>query len=246
MKISDEGLRLIKSFEGYHSRLKDGGCAAYLCPAGVPTIGWGCTEGVKLGMTWTEQEAEDALRGELAKFEAGVARYVTVGLNQNEFDALVSLTYNIGLGAFHGSSVLKCLNNDDRAGAAKAFMMWRKGGGKVLPGLVSRRQRESALFLKPDERPDEPFMPQKVEAVSTPPSRKVVAVGTSAVTAGTAVVAETGIPAPPAVIDSSTSAVAAWKGLALKALADPLLLGGLAVVAAVFLVPWLMDRWREA
>lgn len=246
MQMSDEGLRLVKSFEGYHSRQKDGSCAAYLCPARVPTIGWGCTEGVRLGMTWTEGEAEAGLRRELAKFEAGVQRLVTVDLTQNQFDALVSLTYNIGLGAFAKSTVLKRLNRGDYEGAAQAFHAWRKGGGRVLGGLISRRQREAALFLKPDERPADPYMPQKVEPVITPPSRKVVAVGTTAVTGGAAVVAETGIPPPPGVVENTTSAVAAWKGLALKALADPLLLGGLVVVAAVFFVPWIIDKWRAA
>ena len=96
MQISDDGLRLIKSFEGYLDKQSDGSCVAYLCPAGVPTLGWGCTEGVKLGMRWTEADAEAALRREIAKFEAGVARLVTVEINQNEFDALVSFHYNTG------------------------------------------------------------------------------------------------------------------------------------------------------
>lgn len=246
MNISDNGLRLVKSFEGYHTRQKDGSCAAYLCPAGVATIGWGCTEGVKLGMTWTEAEAEAGLRRELAKFEAGVARCVTVDLNQNEFDALVSLSYNIGLAGFQKSSVLRKLNADDRDGAAAAFALWNKGGGRVLKGLVSRREREAALFRKPVAEPDEPFMPQRVEQSAVPPSRKIVAVGTSAVTAGGAVIAENGIPPPPVVVDHSTSALAAWKSLVFKSLADPLLLGGLAIVAAVFVVPWVLDKWRAA
>lgn len=246
MNISDNGLRLIKSFEGYLTKQADGSCVAYLCPAGVPTIGWGCTEGVHLGMRWTEAEATAALARELAKFEAGVARLVTVDLNQNEFDALVSLTYNIGLGAFGKSTVLRKLNAGDRAGAADAFHAWRKGGGRVLPGLVSRRQREAALFLKPPHQPDEPYMPQRVEAVPAPISRKVVAVGTSVATGGTAVIAQQGIPPPPAVVDTSTSNIGAWVSLATKALADPILLGGLSVVAAVFIVPWLLDKWRAA
>lgn len=246
MKLSSEGRRLIFSFEGLHRDIGNGKYVAYRCPAGVWTIYAGLTEGVHDGMTCTADEGEAMFAREIAQFEAGVARYVTVPLTQNEFDALVSLTYNIGLGAFQKSTVLKRLNKGDKAGAASAFHAWRKGGGRVLPGLVSRRQREAALFLKPDDRPADPYMPQKVEAVKTPPSRKMVAVGTSAVTAGTAVVAETGIPAPPTVVDSSAGAVAAWKALAMKAVADPFLLGGLAIVAAVFIMPWLMDRWRDA
>lgn len=133
MQISDEGLRLIRSFEGYHTRLKDGSCAAYLCPAHVPTIGFGCTEGVRLGMVWTAEEAEAALRREIAKFEAAVNRLVTVSINQNEFDAMVSLAYNIGAAAFERSSVLKRLNKGDRSGAGQVFEMWNKGGAACFP-----------------------------------------------------------------------------------------------------------------
>ena len=168
MKISDEGLRLVKSFEGYHTRLKDGSCAAYLCPARVATIGWGCTEGVKLGMVWTEAEAEAALLREIAKFENAVNTSVTVEISQNEFDAMVSLAYNIGAAGFKRSSVLRRLNKGDRTGAAKAFHMWNRGGGRILAGLVSRRAREAALFLKPVSAPEEPFMPQAVECSATP------------------------------------------------------------------------------
>ena len=217
MKISDEGLRLIRSFEGYHTRLKDGSCAAYLCPARVPTIGWGCTEGVKLGMVWTEQEAEDALRREIAKFEAIVAKHVTVEINQNERDALISLAYNIGEGGrdrrgkiipgFSTSSVLKRLNKGDRVGAARAFPLWNKGGGRVLPGLVSRRAREAALFLKPVEAPDEPFMPQAVEPSREPPKPATVAVCTASA-GGLAMPFLPSIPAPPV---DAVSNVAGWQ-----------------------------------
>lgn len=165
MKLSDEGLRLIKSFEGYHTRLPNGDCAAYLCPANVPTIGWGCTEGVKLGMVWTEAQAEEGLLRELAKFEAGVTRLVTVEMNQNEYDALVSFSYNVGLGALGRSTLLKRLNKGDRMGAAQEFRKWTRGGGRVLRGLVARREREAALFLKPVEAPEEPSMPQQVSEV---------------------------------------------------------------------------------
>ena len=213
MNISDEGLRLICSFEGYHTHLKDGSCAAYLCPAGVPTIGWGCTEGVRLGMVWTEAEAEAGLAREIAKFEAAVSRLVTVSINQNEYDSMVSLAYNIGSAGFARSTVLKRLNKGDKAGAAKAFALWKYGGGRVLPGLVSRRQREAALFLKPVEAPDEPFMAQSVTEAREV-SKPAVAVGTTA-----AVIAVTeAAPAiiPPAVPDAITqgiSNVGAWKGV---------------------------------
>lgn len=210
MKLSDEGLRLIKSFEGYHTRLKDGSCAAYLCPAKVPTIGFGCTEGVKLGLVWTADEAEAALRREIAKFEAAVNRSVTVAVSQNEYDAMVSLAYNIGAAAFARSTVLRRLNKGDRAGAAKAFHLWNKGGGRILAGLVSRRAREAALFLKPAEAPEEPFMPQAVEASREPPKPATVAAGTCAA-GGLALPFMPSIPAPP--VDAVAS-VAGWQNAA--------------------------------
>jgi lysozyme len=215
MQISDEGLRLIRSFEGYHTRLKDGSCAAYLCPAHVPTIGFGCTEGVKLGMVWTAEEAEAALRREIAKFEAVVNRLVTASINQNEFDAMVSLAYNIGAAAFERSSVLKRLNKGNRAGAAQAFEMWNKGGGRVLPGLVSRRKREAALFLKPVEAPQEPAMPQAVtEAKPVTPTQ--VAIGTAvaapvAVEAVTTVLPSLPVPDVPVAVTQSVTNIEAWK-----------------------------------
>jgi lysozyme len=214
MKLSEEGLRLIKSFEGYHTRLEDGSCAAYLCPAGVATIGYGCTVGVKLGMVWTAEQAESALLREISKFEDAVNRNVTVEINQNEFDAMVSLAYNIGAAGFARSSVLRRLNKGDRKGAEQAFHLWNKGGGRVLAGLVSRRMREAALFLKPVEKPEEPFMPQAVVASSEPAKPATVATGA----AGAAVVATQVIPGlpvpsvPPEITDSLTN-VSAWKGI---------------------------------
>ena len=180
----------LKRYEGYHRALPDGSCAAYQKKyrgkLDRVTIGWGCTEGIELGMVWTREEAEAALHREMAKFEAAVTRYVTVPLNQNEFDALCLLTYNIGIEAFARSTVLKRLNKEDRLGAAQAFNLWNKVGKYVEPGLVSRRASESALFLKPVEAPTEPAMPQTVEPSAEPVSKTAVAVGTSvAVGAGT-------------------------------------------------------------
>ncbi len=181
MNISDDGVKLIKSFEGYLTRQPDGSCVAYLCPARVPTIGWGCTEGVRLGMRWTEAEAIEGLKRELAKHEAAVNRLVTVEINQNQFDALTSFSYNCGVGALQKSTLLKRLNKGDYDGAAQAFASWNKGGGRVLKGLVARRAREAALFLKPVEQPSEPYMPQKVD--------QTVEVSTTAKVGGGAAVA---------------------------------------------------------
>ena len=168
MHISQSGLDLIKSFEGYLDALPDGSCRTYRCPANVLTIGWGCTEGVTEGLVWTKAQAEEGLRREMLKHEAAVKRLVTVDLNQNQFDALTSFAYNCGSGALESSTLLKKLNAGDFDGAAKGFLLWNKGGGSVLPGLVKRRQRESLLFLTPTSPPQAPEMPQKVEA-SAPP-----------------------------------------------------------------------------
>ena len=165
MNLSAQGLSLIKSFEGYHTRLPDGGCTAYYCPAGVVTIGYGCTEGIRMGMVWTHDQAEAALRVEIAKFAAAVTRLVTVPMNQNQYDALVSFAYNCGEGALAHSTILRKFNAGDADGAAQAFGMWVKGGGRVLPGLVTRRAREAALFRTSAEAADEPSMPQAVEEV---------------------------------------------------------------------------------
>lgn len=195
MKLSSEGLRLVKSFEGYHTKLPDGGCKAYRCPAGVWTCGFGCTEGVTANTQWTEAEATERLATEIAKFEAAVLRHVTVPLNQNQFDALVSFAYNCGEGALKKSTLLKFVNKEQWEKAAKQFPRWNRGGGRVLPGLVARRAREAALFMKPVEKPDEPYMPQAVEPPAT--VFAPVAVG-GTVAVGTGAGAAAGvIPVPP-------------------------------------------------
>lgn len=139
MKTSDTGLALIKRFEGL--RLK-----AYRCPAGILTIGYGTTRGVKTGQTITEARADELLREDVQAFEQAVTETVTVPLTQGQFDALVSLTYNIGPGAFRASTLLRLLNRGEYAQAAAQFDRWNRGGGKVLPGLVKRRAAERRLF----------------------------------------------------------------------------------------------------
>ena len=140
MKISDEGLALIKSFEGL--RLE-----AYMpTPDDVPTIGYGHTKGVQMGDSCTEEQATEWLREDCADAEECVNKFVRVPLAQNEFDALVSLTFNIGCGAFKGSTLLKLLNNADYDGAAAQFPRWSKQAGNTLAGLVRRREAERRMF----------------------------------------------------------------------------------------------------
>jgi lysozyme len=141
-RITKEGLELIKSFEGL--RLE-----TYLCPANIPTIGYGSTGShVKMGMKITETEAEDLLIEDLERFEVGVEKLCKVQLSDNEFSALVSFSFNVGLGALEKSTLLKVLNSGDKVGAAPQFLRWNKAGGKVLNGLTKRREAEMKLFLK--------------------------------------------------------------------------------------------------
>jgi len=141
MNINPAGLKLVKEFEGL--RLK-----AYRCPAGVLTIGYGHTGGVREGQVITEAEAEELLKKDLLIFERGVKNYVKVPLTDNQFSALVSFAYNVGLGAFGKSTLLRKINSRDYNGAAAEFARWNRGGGKILPGLVRRREAEKALFNK--------------------------------------------------------------------------------------------------
>jgi lysozyme len=125
--------------------------SAYLCPAKKWTIGYGHTRTAKPGMKITADEAKALLDGDLAWATAAVNRLARVPLNQNQFDALVSLVYNIGESAFAGSTVLRRLNGGDYAGAASAFEMWNKitdsAGKKVVSrGLANRRASERLLF----------------------------------------------------------------------------------------------------
>lgn len=139
MRINAAGLEILKKFEGL--RLD-----AYRDVAGVWTIGWGHTGDVKPGMRVTKHQAGAILDVDLDKFERGVGDLVHVA-NENQFSALVSLAFNIGLGALGKSTLLKRFNNGEHYAAGNEFLKWRLSAGKVQPGLVKRRVAERALFL---------------------------------------------------------------------------------------------------
>lgn len=147
-KINQAGLDLIKEFEGFRASTYDDG-------VGVLTIGYGTTAraGVGIvpqrGMTITEAEAEYYLAKGINKFIAAIEPAITAPINENQFAAYVSLAYNIGPGAFKKSSTLRHFNACDKERAAKNILLWNKAGGKVLRGLVRRREAERALFLTP-------------------------------------------------------------------------------------------------
>ena len=139
MKTSRRGINLIKQFEGVR-------LTAYKCPAGVYTIGYGHTRGVKRGMKITEEEASAYLTTDLLNSEKAVERYDSVyHWNQNEFDALVSFTFNCG-----AANLRSLLRNGrrNRSQIAETLPLYRKAGGKVLKGLERRRAAEKALFLE--------------------------------------------------------------------------------------------------
>lgn len=139
MKTSQRGINLIKQFEGVR-------LTAYKCPAGVYTIGYGHTRGVTRGMKITEEEASAFLTADLLNSERAVERYNSVyHWNQNEFDALVSFTFNCG-----ATNLRSLLRNGqrNRSQIAATLPLYRKAGGKVLKGLERRRTAEKALFLE--------------------------------------------------------------------------------------------------
>lgn len=138
--IGSKGIALIKKYEGLR-------LAAYRCPAGVPTLGYGSTSGIRMGMTCTESQAEQMLRKDLVRFEAAVNRLVKVKITQNMFDALCSFAFNLGEANLANSTLLRLLNAGDFKGASAQFERWNKAAGKVLKGLTLRRQAEAALFL---------------------------------------------------------------------------------------------------
>lgn len=215
---------LVKSFEGYHTRLPDGSCRAYLDTLAKPnvwTIGYGCTEGVHAGMVWTEAEAESALMRELEKHAAIVDRVVTVPIGENNRSALISFQYNTG--GLPKSTLLKKLNKGDFDGAAREFDLWNKAGGTVYKGLVRRRAAERALFemdaRDPDIPADEPDMPQAVDQPG-------------AVTPGKAAVVLT----PPAAVSTGLTIMDAWQAVGDKISAHAQWIIGKPIIAAVLVL----------
>ena len=142
MKTSEEGIALIKKFEGCK-------LDAYQCSADVWTIGFGTTQGVKKGATCSQDEAETFLANDLCQFEQSILKMVDVSLKQNEFDALISWIYNLGASNFSESTLLRRINDNtdsSRADIPYQIKRWNRAGGKVLDGLVRRREAEALLW----------------------------------------------------------------------------------------------------
>jgi lysozyme len=148
MRVSDEGIKLIKHFEGVHKK-------PYICPAGYWTVGVGhlISRSAELPIEWdrvlSPGEIDDLLRKDLRRFELGVLRLLgTVQPNQSEFDALVSFSFNLGLGCFQRSTVRSAFIRGDKKRSGEVLLKYRLAGGRILPGLVRRRQAELALLMR--------------------------------------------------------------------------------------------------
>lgn len=164
--INDEAISLIKHFESLHDGdLSKVGLQPKMCPAKVWTAGWGHALTDEKGKflkgladknkayahklaNLTVEQADELLDTDLIKFEKSVDGLVKATINENQRSALVSLTFNIGAGNFKTSTLLKKLNAGDYQGAAKEFCKWDKSDGIVMAGLIARRAKEEALFLK--------------------------------------------------------------------------------------------------
>lgn len=143
MKISQACIDLVKRFEGFCG-------TAYRCPAGKLTLGYGHTDGVKVGDTITQEQAERQLAHDLSLYAAAILRALDadeIEVTQGQLDALVSFAYNVGCTALLKSTLWRKLKDGDIQGAADEFGRWTKAGGIILPGLVKRRQAERNLFL---------------------------------------------------------------------------------------------------
>lgn len=147
MKTSQQGIDFIKQFEGFRAK-------AYRCPAGVPTIGYGSTryaDGTAVTLrdpAITEATGIELLRDTLTTYEKAVVKAVKVQLEQYEFDALVSLCYNIGVGNLASSTLVRLLNaGESREIVAGQFLRWNKANSVIISGLTRRREGERAMFL---------------------------------------------------------------------------------------------------
>ena len=143
MNISNEGISLIKKFEG--CKLE-----AYQCAAGVWTIGYGSTKDVKEGDTLTQKEADNLLLHEMQEYEGYIKELVKIPLKQNQFDALVSWVFNLGPANLKASTMLKFLNAGDYHLIPSQIKRWNKANGKVLEGLIRRREAEALMFEDKD------------------------------------------------------------------------------------------------
>ena len=142
--VTEAGLDLIKRFEGFSPKI-------YICPAGYPTIGYGhvvlAHEQDQFATGITQAEATALLRKDVRIAERAVLRLITVPLTDGQFDALISFTFNLGAGRLQTSTLRRRVNQGDWQQAVRELRRWIYGGGRPLPGLITRRNHEAALLL---------------------------------------------------------------------------------------------------
>ena len=144
-QLPDSAIEIVTRFEGCELK-------SYQCPAGVWTIGYGCTGGnIVPGLVITEEVAEEWLHRDLTEVMGRVLKLIQIPLSDNELAAILSFVYNVGIGNFQSSTMYRKLLSHDYAGAADEFPRWTRAAGKVLPGLIKRRAAEKELFLKKGE-----------------------------------------------------------------------------------------------
>lgn len=224
MYINDATVDLVKTFEGFRAE-------AYKCPAGVWTIGYGTTASAGVGispaagMKVSQAEAEGYLKKGLEKFSEEITPYIKAPINDNEFGAFLSLAYNIGSTAFRRSTALSKFNAGDKQGAANAILLWNKAGGKVLKGLVRRREAEKKLFLTPVESYNVPIE-EKVERASVSQSTTVQASALQ-------------------IASGAGAGIAALGGLSGTAQVVALVFAGVVVLAAIWVMRERLKAWSE-
>ena len=222
--INQATVDLVKEFEGFRAK-------AYKCPAGVWTIGYGTTTRAGVGLEVvegeeiTEAEAEYYLHKGLEKFAVEITGAITKPINENEFGAFVSLAYNIGSGAFRRSSALRYFNAGDKVKAANAMLLWNRGGGKVLKGLVRRREAERTLFLTP--------VSVDAPAADIKPDRKSVTQSTTVQASAVQIVSGAG---------AGVSALGMLDGTAQIV---ALVVAGVVVVSALWIMRERLRKWAE-
>lgn len=236
--INQQGEQLIKESESL--RLEE-----YLCPAGKWTIGWGHTKDVVEGVTISKARAQELFDEDVAVFENQIDQLLRVPANINQWSALVSLVFNIGIGNFRKSSVLTAHNRGDIPAAARAFNLWIKITDPKTKkkidsnGLIARRAKEAALYLTAVSEADRTPTPQIV-VPPTPPSRSGVTIG-SAVTIGSGgiAVATQAVTVVKEAVDQSKSLIDVLQS------AGPIVLGVISLTAIGYIVYRRFRRSKE-
>ena len=232
MILPDKKLNWPIPYEAVCEVARHEGCRlkAYRDIVGVPTIGWGETRGITMGMTWTQQQADERFCESLTEFTDGVRKLCTNPPSENELGAMVSLAYNIGPGGLARSTVLRKHNAGEHQAAARAFALWNQAGGQVVHGLTLRRAKESAMYLTPDEGEIE-AMPQRVDAESSLSQSPIAQSGAVSIAGG--------------VIAAASAALGPVKDISATLGVDPLMVFGALLIIVGLIVLTQRNKQRN-